>query len=129
MANVEVSFDRIDVDDDGDPGLTDGKGDFYWTLNVNGARIGYRSVSNTLAVGNGGVIDLGASTSVELQSNQDLIVSGFVADKDQGTSGADERDDFAHAFDRSQNWGDGPHQVALNDSRMACTLHYTISVE
>jgi hypothetical protein len=29
MANVEVSFDRIDVDDDGDPGLTDGGGDFY----------------------------------------------------------------------------------------------------
>ena len=55
MANVEVSFDRIDVDDDGDPGLTDGGGDFYWSLNVNGARIGHRSVSNMLTVGNGGV--------------------------------------------------------------------------
>jgi hypothetical protein len=129
MANVHVTFDRIEVDQDGDPGITDGKGDFYWTLNVNGSRVGHRAASNVLAVGDGGVIDLGASKSVELQANQDLIVSGFLAEKDQGTSGADERDDFVNTFDRSENWGDGPHQVALNDRKMACTLHYTVQAE
>ena len=129
MANVQVTFDRIDVDRDGDPGITDGKGDFYWTLNVNGARVSHRSESNVLREGNGGSIDLGESKSVELKPQEDLIVSGFLAVKDQGTSGADERDDFAQTFDRSQKWGNGPHQVPLQDRKMACTLHYTVTAD
>ena len=36
MANVTVTFDRIDVGSDGDPGVTDGGGDFFWKLSVNG---------------------------------------------------------------------------------------------
>ena len=43
MANVQVIFDRIEVDKDGDPGVTDGGGEFYYTLNVNGSRVGSTS--------------------------------------------------------------------------------------
>jgi hypothetical protein len=127
MANVQVNFDRIEVDRDGDPGISDGQGDFYWSLSVNGTTVSSRSSGNVLRRGNGDVISLDASKSVELRPQQDLIVSGFLAEKDQGTSGADERDDFAHTFDRSQNWGNGPHQVALQDRKMDVTLHYTVT--
>ncbi|HET6949605.1 MAG TPA: hypothetical protein VFI47_04470 [Acidimicrobiales bacterium] len=127
MANVKVTFDRIEVDDDGDPGVTDGKGDFHYRFSVNGSQVTARSSANPLAVGNGGVINLNASRSVELRPDQDLVVSGYLADKDQGTSGADEIDDFSHTYDQSENWGDGDHDVALVDKRMNCTLHYNVT--
>jgi hypothetical protein len=129
MPNVTVSFDRIDVDQDGDPGVTDGMGEWYWTQNLNGARVGFRSVANPLSVGNGGSIDLGASRSIELRDDQELTVTGFVGEKDQLGTGSDEKATINDVFDRSQNWGDGSQEVPLADRRMSGTLYYTIQAE
>jgi hypothetical protein len=129
MANVTVTFDRIDVGQDGDPSFTDGKGDFFWKFSVNGSIVSQRAESNPLAVGNNGVIDLGQSRSIELDPQDVLTVSGFLNDRDQGTSGADETDSFSDVYDRSENWGDGPHSEPLDDDPMHCTLYYTIAVE
>ena len=129
MANVTVTFDRIDVGSDGDPGVTDGGGDFFWKLLVNGSAVSQRTESNPLVVRNGGVIDLNRSRSIELRPEEVLTVSGYLNDRDQGTSGADETDSFEHEYDRSQNWGDGTHQAPLTDRDMACTLHYSITAD
>jgi hypothetical protein len=129
MANVTVTFDRIDVGSDGDPGITDGGGDFFWKLSVNGSAVSQRTESNPLVVRNGGVIDLNRSRSIELRPQEVLTVSGYLNDRDQGTSGADETDSFEHEYDQSQNWGDGTHQVPLNDRDMACTLHYSVTAD
>jgi hypothetical protein len=128
MPNIRVVFDRIDVAQDADPGATDAKGDFYWALDVNGDRVSERLVEDPLQVGNGGTINLGQGTSVELQSGEELIVTGYLAEKDSGFAGADEREEFRHTWDESEDWGDGLHEVDFNDPdhRMACTLHYTI---
>jgi hypothetical protein len=128
MPDVKVTFDRIDVVQDGDPGATDGRGDFYWGLDVNGDRISERLRSDPLQMGTGGTINLGDETSVELQSDEELVVSGYLADNDQGLSGQDEHDDFRHTYDESENWGDGPHTVTFNERDMSCTLHYRIHV-
>lgn len=86
-------------------------------------------MSNPRQAGNGDSIDLDASKSVELQRNEELILSGFLAEKDQLGTGADDRAPLNRSYDASENWGDGQHQVEFNYRKMACTLHYTIQVE
>ncbi len=127
MPNVRVTFDRIDVDKDGDPAVTDGKGDFFWRFNVNGNAVTQRSEGNPHQSGNGSTINLGASKSLELKDREDLIVDGFLGENDKGFAGKDEKADFQHTYDRSERWGNGPHQVALHDRKMRATLHYSIS--
>jgi len=129
MPNIQVTFNRIEVSQDGDPGITDGAGELYWTFNVNGTKVSERTSSNYRSARDGDVIDLDTSKSVELHSDQELVVSGFLAEKDQLGTGKDENAPFTRTFDRSENWGDGARQVRLQDKKLDCTLYYTIQAE
>jgi hypothetical protein len=126
MPNVKVTFDRIDVLGDGEA-FEDGK--VYWKLSVNGSVVEELSASNPRKVSSGEVIDLENSRSVELDNNQELVVSGFLAERDSGPSGKDEMLTIDRSYDRSQNWGDGKQRVDRADKKFHCVLHYTIQVE
>ena len=126
MPNIKVVFDRIDVHNDGEA-LEKGK--LYWKFSVNGIKVEERTSGNPLRVASGTSIDLNSSRSVELKSDEELTIDGFVAEKDKLTSGKDDTAAFDRAYDRSENWGDGSHDVRLTDSPLDVTLTYTISVE
>ena len=126
MANIKVVFDRIDVHNDGE---STEKGKLYWKFSVNGVKVDERTSGNPLLVSSGSTIDLNSSRSVELLSNQELTVTGFVAEKDSLLSGKDDTASFARSYDRSENWGDGVRTVRLTDSPLDCTLTYTIQAE
>lgn len=126
MPNVKVIFQRIDVHQDGEPLQ---KGKLYWRLAVNGSKVSERTSSNPLLVTNGDQVDLNVSKSIERDSDEDLIVSGFVAESDGFTSGKDENAPFTRTYDRSENWGDGEHDVRLVDRKLDVTLTYTIQAE
>ena len=126
MPNVKVIFQRIDVHQDGEPLQ---KGKLYWRFAVNGSKVSERMSSNPLLVTNGDQVDLNVSKSIERDANEDIIVSGFVAEKDGFTSGKDENAPFTRTFDRSENWGDGEHDVRLRDRKLDVTLVYTIQAE
>jgi hypothetical protein len=126
MPNVKVAFDSIAVHNDGE--FTQ-KGKIYWKLSVNGTKVDERTSGNPLLVASGSTIDLNSSRSVELADNQELVVNGFVAEKDSLTSGKDDTASFERSYDRSENWGDGVRNVRLTDSPLDCTLTYTIQAE
>lgn len=129
MPNVKVIFDRFDVNKDGDPGVTDGKGELYWKLLVNGTKVHERLSSNHLSMASGDKAEIDASKSVELDSNQELLITGYVAEKDQLGTGKDDNAPLSRSFDRSENWGDGAQSARLVDRKLDCTLYYTIQVE
>lgn len=126
MPNVKVVFDRIDVHNDGEA-LEKGK--VYWKFSVNGTKVEERTSGNPMLVSSGSSIDLNSSRSVELANNQELVVNGFIAEKDKLTSGKDDTASFERSYDRSENWGDGVRTVRLTDSPLDCTLTYTIQAE
>ena len=126
MPNVKVTFDRIDVNKDGEATQ---KGKLYWKFNVNGTKVSERTSSNPLVIGSGTPYDINTSRSFEVADNANLSISGFVAEKDGFTSGKDENAPFERTYDRSENWGDGPHDVRLVDRGLDCNVAYTIEVE
>ncbi|NHC12930.1 hypothetical protein [Motilibacter deserti] len=126
MPNVKVKFDRIQVDRKGEPLQ---KGKLYWKLSVNGAVVEERNKANPQLVQNGSNVDLASSRSVELKPDEDLRVSGFIAESDSLTSGKDEMLVIDRTFDRSENWGSGHQRVNRVDRGLDCTLHYDVTVE
>ena len=125
MPTATVTFQRIDVHNDGEPLQ---KGKVYWTLNVNGSKASERTASNPVRVSSGEEIDLDVSKEILLDSDQNLTVSGFVGEKDTATSGKDEHADFTRTYTPSQGWSEGERSVRLTDRRLDCTVYYTIDV-
>jgi hypothetical protein len=126
MANVKVTFDRVEVHKDGEATQ---KGKIYWKFSVNGVKVDERTSGNPMLVSSGSSIDLNSSRSVELSGDQELVVNGFIAEKDSLTSGKDETAPFERSYDRSENWGDGLQTVRLIDRGLDTTLTYKITVE
>ena len=126
MPSITVIFERIDVDNDGEPLQ---KGKLYWNFAVNGSTVTSRSSSNPTLVGSGGQVTLNQSHSIERDSNDNLTVSGFLAERDSLTSGKDDRDDFSHTWTPAQGWGEGARSYRFTDRKLDCTLHYTVEVD
>lgn len=125
MPNITVRFERIDVNDDGEA-LEKGK--LYWDLAVNGDSVTSRSSGNPLQVASGGHITLGQSRTVRLDRGDVLSITGFVAERDSGLSGKDDRDEIDDRFTHAVGWGAGPQEAQVVDKKLDCTLHYTVDV-
>ena len=126
MPNITVLFERIDVINDGE-NLQKGK--LYWNFAVNGTTVSSRSSSSPRLEGSGGQVSLDQSHSIQRDSNDNLTVSGFLAEKDGITSGQDDRDDFTHVWTPQQDWGQGSRSYRFTDRKLDCVLHYTVEVD
>jgi hypothetical protein len=123
-AKLKVTFIDIDVHSDGDP---IGRGEIYWSLNVDGRVVTSRSPANPLIMGSNGTIALGASATVTKSGavGTKLVVSGSVSEQDNDDK--DEKDVFTDTFTSGDGWGTGLVQhKPLSARNLNVTLNYII---
>ena len=123
MPNIKVTFERIDINKDGEAME---RGKFYYKFSVNGVKVEERLSSSPLLVSSGETITLDSSRSIELKSSENLTVDGFVAERDSGLSGKDDKATFKHVYDESEKWGNGTREARLIYRGMDCNLVYNI---
>lgn len=128
MPSLKVTFNRIDVQKDGD-GRFEGKGDFYYDMVVGDTKIISVGREQNIGASDGEKILMNASTDVTVPDSgpgASLRVSGWVSEADGGLAGSDDRvGTFDHLYTPANGWGIGHHSVKMT-RKAKVVVHYKI---
>lgn len=124
---IQVQIIRIHVKRHGDP-KHEKYGEIYYTFKVNGNNLAGRTRDNHIKSKDNSFIDIRKQRTIDVNPTGTFSISGFVADKDAGLNGKDERDDFNLIIDASQNWKAGNNQLHLLDGNLSVVVHYKITL-
>ncbi|MFC3831266.1 MULTISPECIES: thiol-activated cytolysin family protein [Deinococcus] len=126
---IQITLDRINVNDAGDGDLENGE--VYGSVTLDGTAAWSANRDNAVSVGNGGVIDMNGQNSLKKEANLgssvSFTVTGYFKDADSGLRGGD--DDLG-GFDTTITvpvpMTSGQYTTTLNDSNGSMTLVYTV---
>lgn len=125
---VTISLQKLQIRDNGDPSQ-ETYGEVYYSFSVNEKKLAERKSTNPLKVKDNSSVTINKSVTLDIQSNNKIFLSGFVADRDKGFNGKDEKDSFAVILSASNGWKSGENnQIHLIDGRLDVILYYDVTI-
>ncbi|MCE7981132.1 MAG: hypothetical protein DYG89_08070 [Caldilinea sp. CFX5] len=118
---VTVTINRITVHNNGEGS---GKGELYWTFDIDGKSFVELSAKEARKTNDGEVISINESRTVSKANNDRLVVSGAVYEKDWPSK--DETVKFTDEYSASNGWGIGIHDVKRTNGKLDVTIRYEI---
>jgi hypothetical protein len=128
MPQLRISFQKIDVIDDGDR-ATDGKGEFNYHFSVDSDMVVSEESRQGVKASNGDTIRLNGEIIKTVPDTGLITLRGDVIELDNNalnTDGGHDKASFQTTFRQSNGWGIGPHTHSLQANKMKVKVHYNI---